>query len=337
MNIILIPYTWVRHIQPALWCGFYGAVAWWLFLSWFLLIGPFWSPNFDGTIWCSLLAMLVSSGMILSEATLYRWPLKRRLWKIGTVASVSFGLVLLFNWFFILVLSIALQDSDIANPHVVSLKLKLCTFVAAGLSTGLSVQMVRGWKGSASLINYVVAGLNAGFLAALIWSLMHSFLPKSALSAYLGYDLFWSGLASNFLFGVIFGLGSWTIPNELYAGWLRILSPQRFGHRVPIDAGDGAPKERFVGHYPNGLDLFLPFELGVQELHISIHKNHEEEFILRGLSQDSTRLKRLLEWVNIHYDPNRPAPYEASLNAGDQITLGPSAKLEFLILPREER
>ena len=273
----------------------------------------------------------------MSEATLYRWPFKRRLWKILTVMSVSFGLVLCLNWFFILVLRLILQSPDVANPYVVALRLKMCTFVAAGLSTGLSVQMVRGWKGGATFLNYTTSGLNAGVLAALVWSLLHSFLPQSALNAYLGYDLFWSGLLSNFLFGAIFGLGSWTIPDELYAGWLRILSSQRFGHRVPIDAGDGAPKERFVGHYPNGLDLFLPFELGVQELHISIHKNQDQEFILRGLSQDNTRLKRLLEWVNIHYDPNRPAAYEASLRSGDQITLGESAKLEFLILPREER
>ena len=68
-----------------------------------------------------------------------------------------------------------------------------------------------------------------------------------------------------------------------------------------------------------------------------MHKNQQNEFILRGLSQHNTQLKRLMEWVNIHYDPHRPAPYEASLNSGDQILLGDSAKLEFLILPREER
>ncbi|MBM74973.1 MAG: hypothetical protein CMK59_06210 [Proteobacteria bacterium] len=337
MNIILIPYTWMRHFQPALWCGFFGAIAWWLFLSWFLLVGPFWAPSFDGTMWCSLLAISVSGGMILSEANLYRWPFRRRLWKLITVASASFGLVLLFNWFFILLLSLILNDPDVQNPYVVSLKLNICTFVSAGLATGFSVQMVRGWQSWFTFLNYIISGLNAGILAALAWSLFHSFLPQSALSAYLGYDLFWSGLISNVLFGVLFGLGSWTIPDELYAGWLRILSTQRFGHRVPIDAGGGAPKERFVGHYPNGLDLFLPFELGVQELHISVHKSQDNEFILRGLSQEQTRLKRIFEWVNIHYDPNRPAPYEASLKAGDQITLGESAKLEFLILPREER
>ena len=61
-----------------------------------------------------------------------------------------------------------------------------------------------------------------------------------------------------------------TIPDDLYVGWVRILTGSRFGHRIPIDAKDKRPKERFIGSYPNGLDMFFPFEKHVQPLHGSI-------------------------------------------------------------------
>ena len=123
----------------------------------------------------------------------------------------------------------------------------------------------------------------------------------------------------------------------LYAGWIRVLSGYRFGHRVPIDGGDGLPKERFVGHYPNGLDMFLPVEQGVQELHMSVFLNDSGEYILRGLGQQRIQVKRSLEWVQLHYDPNLPAPYESNLSSGDRIQIGNDAEIEFVILPREER
>ena len=69
MNIILIIYLDATH-TTSLWCGFLGQGGG--FLSWFLLIGLL-GARFDGTMWCSLLAMLVSRGMLLS-AILHRWP-----------------------------------------------------------------------------------------------------------------------------------------------------------------------------------------------------------------------------------------------------------------------
>ena len=51
----------------------------------------------------------------------------------------------------------------------------------------------------------------------------------------------------------------------------------------------------------------------------------------------NTKMKRLLEWAKLDYDPSSPVPREVSLNNGDRIELGQHSEVEFLILPREER
>ena len=80
-------------------------------------------------------------------------------------------------------------------------------------------------------------------------------------------------------FGFTFGLSTRTIPDDLYVGWIRVLKGARFGHRIPIDAKEDKPKERFIGAYPNGLDLFFPVEETVQPLHASIVHEPDEESI----------------------------------------------------------
>ena len=110
--------------------------------------------------------------------------------------------------------------------------------------------------------------------------------------------------------------------------------------RIPVDAEDGAPTERFVGHFTRGLDLFLPGEDGVMEMHLSVVVNEKQQYSARGLSLQPTRVKRFLEKINLRYDPRRPAPLATKINSGDRIELGEGqhlAELEFLMLPKEER
>jgi hypothetical protein len=151
-----------------------------------------------------------------------------------------------------------------------------------------------------------------------------------------GYHLYWAGAASSLFFGFIFGFCTWAIPDSLYAGWLRVLSHNRFGHRVPIDAKQGGAKERFVGHYPNGLDLFLPYEDGVMELHVSVFVDSNQNYFIRGLSQQNTGVKRFLERFQLDYNELQPAPYETKVSSGDRIRIGDGTEIEFIMLPREE-
>ena len=109
---------------------------------------------------------------------------------------------------------------------------------------------------------------------------------------------------------------------------------------VPVDSLDGAPTERFVGHFTRGLDLFLPADDGVMEMHLSVLVDEEQGYSARGLSLQPTRVKRFLEKINLRYDARRPAPLATKLNSGDRIELGEGdhqAELEFLMLPKEER
>ncbi|MDP6933151.1 MAG: hypothetical protein QGG40_09555, partial [Myxococcota bacterium] len=126
----------------------------------------------------------------------------------------------------------------------------------------------------------------------------------------------------------------------LYAGWLRLLSQTRFAHRIPVDAPEGGPKERFVGHFPRGLDLFMPAQEGVLEMHLSVAVDQEQRYSARGLTLAPTVVQRFLEKVDIRYDPRRPAPLQTRLRSGDRIVLGEGPNqgiVEFVMLPREEQ
>jgi hypothetical protein len=124
----------------------------------------------------------------------------------------------------------------------------------------------------------------------------------------------------------------------LYAGWLRVMSWNRYSRRIPVDALDGAPTERFVGHFTRGLDLFLPVEDAVMEMHLSVAVDEKQRYSARGLSLQPTRVQRFLERINLQYDPRRPAPLQTRLSSGDRIELGDSGtELEFVMLPKEEQ
>ena len=321
----------MRHLSPALWGGLFGILAWWAYLSWVLLVGFAWSPAWDGRLWLMGLSGAVAMASILGEGNLCRWPIKTRLWKTATAGSVAALVTMLGDWVWLGLATLLIGGEDVGNDFLVSLQYRIGSFAAAGFALSAGVLVARRWQGWWHLYNHMIAGLISGIGASCVWTLLHSFLRD------LGYHLFWAGAASSFVFGLLFGMCAWAIPDGLYAGWLRVLSRNRFGHRVPIDAKKDEARERFVGHYPNGLDLFLPEEDGVMELHLSVFVDNEQTYIVRGLSQGKSRLRRFLEWVKLHYDPRRPAPFEGELRSGDRIQFGNSAEVEFLMLPREEK
>ena len=345
MNIFLIPYTWLRHLQGAIWCAFFALIFWWFHITYIAWIGSFWHPSWDGIYFFGGLSATVSAGSIFIEASLHRWTIQKRLRKILFAGSIAFGLYLILgplcSWISQGILYLILPDNaesieQASNNYLVSLQYTLDSFIACGMSTSVATFLMRSEKNKTVFFNHITSGFHAALFSAIFWTAFHSFFPFFTLLG-LTYHLYWAGFAGCIAFGFFFGLGSWSIPISLYAGWIRVLSGYRFGHRVPIDGGDGLPKERFVGHYPNGLDLFLPVEQGVQELHMSVFLNDSGEYILRGLGQQKIQVKRSLEWVQLHYDPNLPAPYESNLSSGDRIQIGREAEIEFVILPREER
>ncbi len=335
MNIFLIPYTWSRHLMMGLWCGGAGLLAWWAVLTWFVVIGPFWGPAWDGPLLMCTIAGAVSGASVIGEGNLRRRKLLGRIWRLMLVIGLSAGLTMLWYWlwhkFSLWLLTPAAFQADATDSSLVSLRYRLGAFSMAGMCSGIAPLFARKWDGFTTLINHVGGGLVAGLAAAGMWHIFNSTVQT---------DLYLAGAVMGFTWGFVLGLLTWGIPDELYAGWLRVLSYNRYGHRIPIDTGEEGPKERFVGHFPRGMDLFMPARDGVQELHISVAVDAQQRYWLRGLSLQPTLLRRFLERVDLRYDPRRPAPLETSLRSGDRVEIGDgqsSAELEFLMLPREER
>ena len=79
----------------------------------------------------------------------------------------------------------------------------------------------------------------------------------------------------------------------------------RHGRRIPIDPLDGTAKERFIGHFPRGLDVYLPLEAQVME-----RRALAEE--LRGARDREAKLAAALEKER---ELRRRAP-RGSQNAG---------------------
>lgn len=362
MNIFLIPYAWTRHFAVAVFCAGAGLLAWWLTLLVFLLVGPRWEPLWDGVILLSVLSAAVAGASVLAENLLrrraFRWL---ALSTLG--ATVLSGLLaLLFSWLWFVVLSpklfaplvgflienlklftggmggeMSLADLrelveanfvDAEEPSLFSLRYRLGAFVMAGVATSIGPIVAR--KGEDTLV-HLGSGVLVGLTCGLAWY---------AAGALVRTDLYGAGAVLGFSWGLIFGLFSWAVPDSLYAGWIRVLSASRFARRIPIDALDGKPKERFVGHYPRGLDLFLPAEQGVQELHVSVAVDSKQNYFLRGLTLAPVLVTRFLEKVDLRYDPRRSAPLETRLSSGDRVVLGQGqarAELEFVMLPKEEK
>lgn len=333
MNIFLVPYTRWRHLIMALWCGAFGLLAWWCVLSLTVVGGPKWPQNWDGPMLLGTIAAFVSAGSILGEDNLRRRPMLLRLGRTVLAAVIAGGNTLLWYWLWSLIMPMVLPDAwqtDAADPSLVSLRYRLGAFVMAGFSTGVAGTAVRRLQ---HFVSHVAGGITAGLAAGVVWHVLGEY--------FLGLtDLYLASAAMGLTWGFLYGLITWPVPDELYAGWVRVLSSTRFGRRIPVPAPNADPQERFVGHFPRGLDLFLPIDDGVMEMHVSVAVDSKGRYSARGLSLQPTMVRRFLERIDLRYDPRRPAPLETRLTSGDRIILGQGAQqteLEFLMLPREEQ
>lgn len=331
MNIFLLPYTWTRHVAMALWCSAAALIAWWIALAWVVLVGPTWSPRWDGPILLCLVAGTVAGANLLGEGNLYRLPLLKRLSRVGLGVLITLAMTLAwyYGWHEI-ALGLFVPESavgDAEDSSLVSLRFRLGAFVMGGLATGLGPMLIRKGEG---WFAHITGGLASGFAAAAAWYVCNQAVYR---------DLYVGGAAMAIAWGFTFGLLAWGIPDRLYAGWVRVMAGSRYGRRIPIDAKDGKARERFLGHFPRGLDLFLPLDEGVMEMHLSVLVDNEQRYSARGMTLQPTLVRRFLERVDLRYDPRRPAPLETKLSSGDRVTLGQGAQsvdVEFLMLPREE-
>jgi hypothetical protein len=344
MNIFLIPFTWMRHLAVALVSASAGLFAWWgvLLVACYAVA---WPAAWDGPVFLGVLGAATAGASTLAEGSLRREAPRRRAWTTATSAGVSGLLALGGVALWVLVLGPALggdsPDADIADVDLVSLRYRAPAWAIAGLATGCGPLLVRTIlrRGSfAAAGHHLGGGLAAGLLGAASW-----FVAGYTTFAFGSGALYVAGAAGAGVFAAVFGLLAWGVPDSLYAGWLRVVSEHRMGRRIPIDAPEGSDspvRERFVGHYPRGLDLFAPAQEGVLELHVSVLVTREQRYLARGLTQHPTEVRRFLERIDLRYDPRRPAPLETRLSSGDRLLLGPAGQqteVEFLMLPREER
>jgi len=305
-------------------------MAWWIVLG-LAWSGPPWAAEWDGAVFLGALAAAAGGGSVLAEGSLRRWPVWRRVGftLLGLVSALVFALGAYGLWAGLL--GPAILGTELADPSLVSLRFHLLGWLSAGFGAGMGPMFVRRFKGG---LSHLVGGMVAGLCGGLVWYIF-GYKPYN-----LGTDLFLASALGATTFGFTYGLFTWGVPDDLYAGWLRVLTVTRHARRIPINAPDGTPRERFVGHFPRGLDLFLPVDDGVMELHLSVLLNRRGEFRARGLTLQPTVVARFMERVDLSYDKRRSAPLDTKLASGDRIVMGPPGRqtvVEFLMLPKEER
>ena len=366
MNIYLIPYTMARHGVLSLITAGAALLAWWATLFMVVVVGPYahasgiyWSQGAEGAALLSNIAFVIAFTSVLAEGSLRRRPMHYRfgyaLFGGGLtwlMTICAYGLWALINPY----LGSVDMRPILADGSLVTLRYKLVPWAAAGVASGIGPYIARvlqeviarrfgygadslaavaapTWGEMAAQFGYhAVGGFVAGILCAAVW---HSCGFYSLLAG----DLYLAPAMGAFTWGLVHGLLVWALPDDMYAGWVRVLSAERFGLRIPVPHHDGTPSERFLGHFPRGLDLFLPAEQGVAELHASFVVDDAQNYAVRGLSVQPTVVKRFLERIDLRYDPRRPAPLETDLKMEDRILIGPNQEtvVEFLMLPKEER
>lgn len=363
MNIFLIPYTLSRHFVVALYVGGAGLIAWWLVVSLIVVGGPvawdmglWWSQSSETFLVLGAVGGAVSFSSVLAEGSLRR---RKLAWRVG-YASLAAGITMLGILAMVSIYGLikprlggSTMSTVLGDASLVTLRYRVVPWAAAGLFSGLGPWVTRrfsslitrrlGWGGTdeaapatwglwgLDAFQHLAGGLVAGLLGAAVWHLL-GFYPQ------IQGDLYLASALGCLVWGMVHGLFVWGIPDELYAGWLRVLSTERYGTRIPIPSLDGSGKERFVGHFPRGLDLFLPGEQGVAELHLSVLVDEEHQYAVRGLSQQPTSVRRFMERIDLSYDPRQPLPLETELSMEDRIVLGADQTVvEFLMLPKEER
>ncbi|MEZ4318071.1 MAG: hypothetical protein R3F61_11225 [Myxococcota bacterium] len=366
MNIYLVPYTWIRHLVVALNVGGAALLGWYVFELWIVGLGPtfhglhlYWNQAFEGTMFLSGLAGLIAFTSVLSEGSLRRRMMLWRMLYAGLAGAISFfstvGTYLVFRML-VPYMSTAEYAEVVEDSSLVTLRYTLALWALAGVMSGLGPFVARKiqrfaartfgfavdgsvrpvattWSDRfAELFYHTGGGFAAAVFGAAAWQLLGQYDK-------LGGDLYLASAAAAFIWGFGHGLLTWGIPDDLYAGWIRILSAERYGLRIPVDRVDGAPSERFVGHFPRGLDMYMPADNGVAELHTSFVVDRQHNYAVRGLSIQPTVVKRFLEKINLAYDARRPAPLETQLRMGDRIVMGTGndvSEVEFLLLPKEE-
>jgi len=365
MNIYLLPYTWARHLVMAWFTAGAAAVAWWVCLWTIVALGPvawragvYWPQSWEGGLYLAAVSAAVAGATLFGEGALRRRALAWR-WLYVALAAGSAWLGTITLAFLLSYLVPLLAGSGmaevVADGSLVTLRYRVALWAAAGLSSGVSPWLVRllhrfvanrfargvdvGWRKRPlgvvefllGLFHHLGAGVAGGLLGAAAWHAM-GFYEQ------LAGDLYLASLAGPVVWGFTHGLLCWAVPDDLYAGWVRVLSHERYGLRIPLDAS-GATVERFTGHFPRGLDLYLPGERGVAELQASFLASEDQRYSVRGLSVAPTVVRRFLERIDLRYDPRRPAPFETELRMEDRVVLGErgEAEVEFLLLPREEQ
>lgn len=371
MNIILIPHNFTRHIAVAFYTGAVPLLLWWLIENWLVALGPWafqngllWMPEAEGPIVFTLVAATIAATHISAEAGLRRRAL---LWTIA-LPFLAWLFTAIFTALFVVAaeivtpMLIGLADPQYgkvyADPSTATLRARLAEWVLAGTVIGVVTLTIRvAWAYTGFLSTYIpesmkrfievpahpprvavwmaidhlLAGPGAAMVGAGVW---HLFAHQLIRDMYLASAL---GFAS---WGFFYGLLAWGVPSDLYAGWVRVLSAHRYGHRIPVDAPDGGVVERILGHYPRGLDLWVGAEHGVAELHGSFVADGQGHYAVRGLSQVPLSVKRTLESVDLTYDPQSPVPLETDLRQEDRVLVGPKGNqtlVEFILLPKEER
>jgi len=356
MNIYLVPFTWFRHVAVSLYTTGAMVLTWWVLLAIRAWLGPklgmVWLPAVEGVILLTAGAAVLAGASLVAETTLRRQAiLERILLPIGAaiVAAILAALGYAFAHILHIYLLVFKAEAEIVmDPTLTSLRYRLLEWTFAGWAAGAGAYTIRvlyrkfidGWGFGASLKgwwDHLGGSLAAGMIGAAVW---HNV-------GYSGWGLFgfspnlyWGMAFGMMAWGAMFGLLVWGVPPELYAGWIRVITAPRGAHRIPIDSAEGKASERFLGSFSRGMDLHMPAEKGVAELHVSFVTDGKQNYSVRGLSQYPLLVKRPLERVDLRYDPRRPAPLETDLQPEDRIILGTGAQsttVEFLLLPKEER
>jgi len=334
MNRSLTPYAWSRHVSEALVVCAWVVVVWWALVTFLIDLGPtlglVWHPWFDTYLYFGAFSAVIAGSSVAIEQVHLRRPFMKR-----TVSSaVAAGIALLVSVSGIAIIRVitGMVVSDGMRPLVeggslVTLRYTVMIWVWAGFATALGPLIVR--KGASWRVQ-IAAGLVAAFIAGAVWH---------TCTRLLFLDLYYASVAGPLVWALFYNSLAWPFPDQIYAGWIRVLSGPRAGHRIPI--GEGSQTiERIIGHYPRGLDLHLGANDGVAELHASVLRRADGSFAVRGLSQSPLLLKRMLERIDLRYDVRRPAPLESDLQMEDCLVLEHnkgSTALEFLLLPRGDR
>ena len=334
MNRSLTPYAWSRHVSEALIVCAWVVVAWWALVTFLIDLGPalglVWHPWFDTYLYFGTFTAVIAGSSVATEQVHLRRPFAKRV--VSTLIAAGIAMVVAVIGISVIRVITGAVVSDgmrslVESGALVTLRYTVLIWMWAGFATALGPLAVR--KGASWRVQ-IGAGLVAALMAGAVWH---------TCTRLLFFDLYYASVVGPLVWAFLYNSLAWPFPDQIYAGWIRVLSGPRAGHRIPVGEGDQVI-ERIIGHYPRGLDLHLGANDGVAELHASVLRRADGSFAVRGLSQSPLLLKRMLERIDLRYDVRRPAPLESDLQMEDRLVLEHkqgTTSLEFLLLPRGDR